>query len=268
MRPSWRTSWGREVREQPLDVRDPGDARRYLLAAAGRRERRDADEAAAGRLAALLGCLPLALEQAAAYVERYRLSSHNLLIDPASISRASRSTSRWRMPHPRRLRRRGERRQPVGGRATAAQCSARRRLQADRPDGADRAWGGSHLPGVAALRASGTELRAEQFDDRGRGAELCRGRSGVPTAGSGAGGAIQGADAVRRRADRLGVRDDDERLARLRAQRPLPRGCSRSRPGRGRRPASAKTQRRHRPRELESNGSGIRVNWSSWVNAP
>ncbi len=36
--------------------------------------RLEVDEADAGRLATLLGCLPLALEQAAAYVERYRLS--------------------------------------------------------------------------------------------------------------------------------------------------------------------------------------------------
>ncbi|MEE8524281.1 MAG: tetratricopeptide repeat protein, partial [Thermoanaerobaculia bacterium] len=68
------TSWGREVREQPLDVLDPEAARRYLLDAAERRQPRDDDAAAAGRLARLLGGLPLALEQAAAYVERYRLS--------------------------------------------------------------------------------------------------------------------------------------------------------------------------------------------------
>lgn len=68
------TSWGREVREQPLDVLDEADARRYLLDATDRRERRGDDEELAGRLAELLGGLPLALEQAAAYIERHRLS--------------------------------------------------------------------------------------------------------------------------------------------------------------------------------------------------
>ena len=68
------TSWGREVRERPLGVLEAEAARRYLLDAAARRQVCDADEAEAGRLAELLGCLPLALEQAAAYVDRYRLS--------------------------------------------------------------------------------------------------------------------------------------------------------------------------------------------------
>ncbi len=68
------TSWGREVREQPLKLLEVEAAYCYLLDAAERRQRRGDDEAEAQRLAKLLGGLPLALEQAAAYVERYRLS--------------------------------------------------------------------------------------------------------------------------------------------------------------------------------------------------
>ncbi len=42
------TSWGREVREQPLDILDHETAQRYLLDAAARRQRRDGDQADAG----------------------------------------------------------------------------------------------------------------------------------------------------------------------------------------------------------------------------
>ncbi len=67
------TSWPREVREQPVDVLELEAARRYLLDATVRRMLTPDDESEAERLAELLGYLPLALEQAAAYVERHRL---------------------------------------------------------------------------------------------------------------------------------------------------------------------------------------------------
>ncbi len=68
------TSWKPGIHEQPLNVLGPEDARRFLLDSASRRQQSENDEEDAERLAELLGYLPLALEQAAAYIDRYRLS--------------------------------------------------------------------------------------------------------------------------------------------------------------------------------------------------
>lgn len=67
------SAWGHHIREQPLGVLAPAAARAYLLDATPRRHRAEDDEAQADTLVSLLDGLPLALEQAAAYIDRHRL---------------------------------------------------------------------------------------------------------------------------------------------------------------------------------------------------
>ena len=71
---SRRSLWPKGIRKQALGVLDPDDAHRYLLTATEERTPAEDDEERAGALAERLGYLPLALEQAAAYIERHRLS--------------------------------------------------------------------------------------------------------------------------------------------------------------------------------------------------
>lgn len=72
--------WGGSVKLLPVDELDPANAAAFLLErSAGRRRPRDDDDAIAGRLAAELGGLPLALEQAGAYVCLLRLTLHDYL---------------------------------------------------------------------------------------------------------------------------------------------------------------------------------------------
>jgi tetratricopeptide (TPR) repeat protein len=72
---SRRTHWGPALDAQPLAPLAPAEAASFLdRRTAGRRTPRPDDPQAADRLAALLGGLPLALEQAAAYIAQRRLS--------------------------------------------------------------------------------------------------------------------------------------------------------------------------------------------------
>ena len=59
-----RQNWGHWVRRFPVDGFSPAEAVDFLIA-----RTREADHAAAADLAQALGCLPLALEEAAAYIE-------------------------------------------------------------------------------------------------------------------------------------------------------------------------------------------------------
>ena len=70
---SRRSVWPKGIRKQAIGVLDSDDARRYLLNATEERASASDDEARAAVLAERLGYLPLALEQAAAFIERHRL---------------------------------------------------------------------------------------------------------------------------------------------------------------------------------------------------
>jgi tetratricopeptide (TPR) repeat protein len=74
--------WPPSVRRQPLETLSPAEAQRFLLERTAADRSRSADDAeAASRLAETLGNLPLALEQAAAYIVHHQMSLSGYLDD-------------------------------------------------------------------------------------------------------------------------------------------------------------------------------------------
>ena len=74
--------WPPSVRRQPLETLSPAEAQRFLLErTAADRSRSPEDDEAARRLVETLGNLPLALEQAAAYIAHHQMSLSDYLED-------------------------------------------------------------------------------------------------------------------------------------------------------------------------------------------
>jgi tetratricopeptide (TPR) repeat protein len=79
---SRRTNWSASVRVESLDVIAVGDARDFLLKRTEAHRRKQSDDAEKAReIAGLLDGLPLALEQAAAYIAHHRLSFTAYLLE-------------------------------------------------------------------------------------------------------------------------------------------------------------------------------------------
>lgn len=73
------SDWPVNIQDIELDLLSPDDATRYLLDRVARRRHNAGDEVAAGKLAAELGNLPLALEHAASFLIEMRVSFERYL---------------------------------------------------------------------------------------------------------------------------------------------------------------------------------------------